>query len=177
MKRNKKVLFFMFLILMITLIFGCNDEESSVPKEIIEKFLNEKSNLYKKQDEIMEIITISLEYDENDTLDVESKEERFDENLKDVKVLLNQEEYDRLLISGYLIDENFLKRSYEEGYDKSEIKDIEFEKLPEEEGKIVYSVEYTEILYFENEVKKEMKNVDKFTLEKIDSNWLIIHIE
>lgn len=181
MKSNKKVLFTMILVLIISVVFGCSDDSSLVPKNNIDTFLDKKSELYDKREDI--INAFESDTKELEVLPPEGKEaddgyimsvhgENLGEVLKDIRELLTEDEYERLLYNRYLIDQEML----EDKYDKSEVKDIEYEKVSEDEERIVYSVKYTENLYFEGELKEEKKIENEFTLEKVDDKWLISRI-
>lgn len=161
MKINKRILFSVVLVLIISLTFGCSNNGSSVPKENIEEFLNKKSELYEEQKALV------------DSFYEQYKEVKLDEILKDIKKLLTEKEYERLISKRYIIDEDLIK----ENYDKSEIKDIEYEKVSENEEKVIYAVKYTEKLYSKKELKLEKIHENEFTLEKIDNNWLISYIK
>lgn len=160
MEINKRILFSVVLVLIISLTFGYSNNGSSVPKENIEEFLNKKSELYEEQKALV------------DSFYEQYKEVKVDEILKDIKKLLTEKEYERLISKRYIIDEDLIK----ENYDKSEIKDIEYEKVSENEEKVIYAVKYTEKLYCKKELKLEKIHENEFTLEKIDNNWLISYI-
>ena len=161
MEINKRILFSVVLVLIISLTFGYSNNGSSVPKENIEEFLNKKSELYEEQKAL------------GDSFYEQYKEVKLDEILKDIKKLLTEKEYERLISKRYIIDEDLIK----ENYDKSEIKDIEYEKVSENEEKVIYAVKYTEKLYCKKELKLEKIHENEFTLEKIDNNWLISYIK
>lgn len=157
MSRNKKVLFSMVLVLIVALLISCSNDKSLSPKETIDEFLNKKAELYDYKDEIL---------GENYLNEV-------DEILKKVKMLLTEKEYERLLANRYLVDYNLTN----EIYDKAEIKNIEYEKISEDKTEAIYTVRYSENLYFDNELKQEIENTDKFYLEKIDNKWFITFLD
>lgn len=76
MKTNKRILFSVVLVLIISLTFGCSNNSSSVPKKNIEEFLNKKSELYEEQKSLV------------DSFYEQYKEVKLDEILKDIKKLL-----------------------------------------------------------------------------------------
>lgn len=174
MKGNKKFIFSIVLSLIVLLGFGCRGDENLIPEKNIDDFLNEKSDLYIKKEEIVSVFenADTLEIEESDKGAIES-EEGLNKLLKEVKALLTEKEYERLIANRYLVDADLLG----EKYDRSEIKDVKYEKLSESEEKIVYKVKYTENLYFENELKEEKNRTNEFTLEKIDNKWFISHID
>lgn len=172
----------MVLFLIISVVFACSSDSSSVPKNNINTFLDEKSELYDKREDIIKAF-------ESDTkkleiLPPEGKEtddgyimsvhgEKLGQVLKDIRELLTEDEYERLMYNRYLIDKEML----EDICDKSEVKDIEYEKVSEDEERIVYYVKYTENLYFKDKLKEEKKIENEFTLEKADNKWLISRID
>ncbi len=176
MRVNKKVIFSIALSLIALLGSGCSGDKNSNPEKNIDEFLNGKSDLYVKKEEIVSVFesagTLEIEEKESDQGTIES-EEGLNELLKELKALLTEREYERLIANRYLIDADLLGGKY----DSSEIKDIEYEKLSENEEEIVYKVKYTENLYFENELKEEKSRTNEFTLEKTDNKWLISHID
>ena len=119
-------------------------------------FIYHKADLYDKKDEI-------LGKDYFNEVDV---------ILRDIKALLTEKEYNRLLKNRYLVDEDLVS----ENYDSSEIKNIEYEIVSEDENKVEYIVKYTESLYFKDKLKKEKLVTEKFYLEKIEDKWLIYNI-
>lgn len=177
MKVNKKIWFFMTLALISILGFGCSKDSSSIQKENIDKFLKEEAGLYERQEEIVGAFetsdTMSLEEKDDDLQAENPQNKKLEEILKDVKDLLTEKEYERLMANRYLIGNDLL----EGNYDKSEIKDIDYDLVSEDKEKVVYLVQYTEELYFENDLNEEKSYIDEFTLEKIDKKWLISRIE
>ena len=127
------------------------------PEKTIDEFLHKKAELYDKKDEILG----------------ENYFNEVDEILKEVKVLLTEKEYERLLANRYIVDHDLVN----EVYDRSEIKNIEYEKISEDKTSAKYVVRYNENLYFENELKQEKENTEKFYLEKIDDRWAITFID
>ena len=100
--------------------FGCMDS-SSVQKKNIEEFLNRKSELYDKKDELISILSTS-------------ELENLFEPLNEVKLLLTEKEFERLISNRYLIDDELINGNY----DESKIESIEYEKVSEERKKITY---------------------------------------
>ncbi len=157
MKRKNKVLFVIVLVLIISLSFGCNSNNNFGPEKTIEEFLNKEAELYDKKDEIL---------GENYLNEV-------DEILKEVKVLLTEKEYERLLANRFLVDHDLVN----EIYDKAEVKKIEYEMVSEDMTEALYKVNYTKNLYFEDELKEEENHTKQFYLEKKDDKWLISRID
>ncbi len=134
------------------------DENDIMGAEIaMVDFLYHKVDLYDKKDEIL-----GKDYFNE-----------VDEILRDIKALLTEKEYNRLLKNRYLVDEDLVS----ENYDSSEIKNIEYEIVSEDENKVEYKVRYTESLYFKDELKKEKEITENFYLERIEDKWLIYYID
>lgn len=157
MKKSKKVIFAVVLVLIVALSFGCSSDSSFGPEETIEEFLNKEAELYDKKDEIL---------GENYLNEV-------DEILKEVKVLLTEKEYERLLANRYLVDQDLVNESY----NRAEVEKIEYEMVSEDKTEALYTVKYTKNLYFEDELKEEKDHTIQFLLEKIDNKWLISRID
>lgn len=176
MRVNKKVILSIALSLIALLGSGCSGDKNSNPEKNIDEFLNGKSDLYAKKEEIISVFenadTLEVEEKENDKVAIES-EKGINELLKEVKALLTEREYERLIANRYLIDADLLGGKY----DRSEIKDVKYEILSESEDEVIYKVKYSENLYFENELKEEKNQTNEFALEKIDNEWLISHID
>lgn len=132
--------------------FGCMDS-SSVQKKNIEEFLNRKSELYDKKDELISILSTS-------------ELENLFEPLNEVKLLLTEKEFERLISNRYLIDDELINGNY----DESKIESIEYEKVSEEREKITYIVKYIENLYSENQLKDKKQRENEVILEKIDNS-------
>ena len=157
MRINNKVIFFTILVLTVALLISCNNEKSLSPKETIDEFLIKKAELYDYKEAIL---------GENYLNEV-------DEILKEVKVFLTEKEYERLVANRYLVDQDLTS----EDYDKAEIKNVEYQKISEDKTEAIYTVRYSESLYFDNELKQEKENANKFYLEKIDDKWYIKFID
>lgn len=168
MKFNKKII----LILASILILGIGaiyiNFNSSSSEKIIEQFLKEKSNLYKEKQEIIHVFDAAI-----DSRDIESVEESLDPILKDIRSLLTEKEFERLIANSYLIDDNLLK----ENYTGAKIENIKYEKISENEERTIYQVKYTEKLYYKDELKLEQDHKDEFTLQDDKGKWIISHIE
>ena len=177
MKLNKTILFSIILVLILTLVSACTNNNDSLAKENIEEFLNRKSDLYDKRNEIIYSMTLPLNPEEEEIEDERPKVEIFDDAFKDLKELLTEDEYKRLMANMYLIDLEFIDIEENYNYDKSEIEDIDYEKISDDEEKMVYKVKYTEKLYSKDELKEERQIENEFTLEKIDDDWLISYID
>ena len=133
------------------------DKNDNIGAEItIVDFLYGKVDLYDKKDEIL-----GKDYFNE-----------VDEILRDIKVLLTDKEYQRLLKNRYLVDEDLVNKSY----DSAGIENIEYEKVSEDNNKVEYKVIYTEKLYFKNVLKQEKQVTENFYLEKIEEKWLIYNI-
>ena len=157
MKRKNKVLFAMVLVLIVALSFGCSSKNSFGPEKTIEEFLNNEAKLYDKKDEILS----------------ENYLNEVDEILNEVKVLLTEKEYERLLANRYLVDHDIVNESY----DKAEVKKIEYEMVSSDTTEAIYKVKYTKNLYFEDKLKEEENHIIQFYLEKTDDKWLISRID
>ncbi len=182
MKKYIKVFLSISLTLLLVLLLACSNDNSSIAKKNIEEFLNNKSALYDKKDKLISIldgapiIPLELEDGKDYRPDIQW-EKSINETFKDVKILLSEKAYDKLSRNRYFLDTDLIDALREDKYDKSEIGDIEYEKLSESDEEIVYSVKYIEKLYLEGKIKKEENHMGKFTLEKIDNKWLISRIE
>ena len=182
MKINKRWVLLIVPVLIIVLIFRCTKDNSSVAKENIEEFLNKKSELYDKKNEIVNILNtapvLPLEPEEDESFISDIKwEENYNEIFKDVKVLLTEKAYEKLSRNRYFLDVDLIDASMEDKYDKSEIKEIEYEKISEGGEEIIYTVKYIENLYSKDELKLEIFHEDEFTLKNIDGKWLISRID
>ena len=172
MKRNTTILFSMILVFLVTLTMGCSNDSDSVSKKNIEKFLNNKSKLYEEQEAIVKN-PYSLDTIENeDMTNLQTENSALHEILNDIKDLLTEKEYSRIVANRYLIDEDLMHKNY----DKSEIKAIRYKQISKDEKKIIYSVEYTERLYSAGQLKLEKESHSEFTLKKIKNDWLISYI-
>ena len=172
MKRNTTILFSMILVFLVTLTMGCSNDSDSVSKKNIEKFLNNKSKLYEEQEAIVNN-PYSLDTIENeDMTNLQTENSVLHEILNDIKDLLTEKEYSRIVANRYLIDEDLMHKNY----DKSEIKAIKYKPISKDEEKIIYSVEYTERLYSTGQLKLEKESHSEFTLKKINNDWLIAYI-
>ena len=172
MKTNTTIVFSMILVLFVTLTIGCSNHSNSVSKKNIEKFLNNKSKLYEEQEAIVNN-PYSLEIIENeDMTNLQTENSALHEILNDIKDVLTEKEYNRLVANRYLIDEDLIHKNY----DKSEIKAISYKPISKDEKKIIYSVEYTERLYSAGQLKLEKEIHSEFTLKKTNNDWLISYI-
>lgn len=172
MKKNTIILFSMILIFFVALTIGYSNNSNSVCKKNIEKFLKNKSKLYKEQEAIVNNL-YSLDNIENeDMTDLQTGNSALHEILKDIKDLLTEKEYKRIVSNRYLIDEDLIRKNY----DKSEIKAIRYKQILKDEEKVIYSVEYTERLYSAGQLKLEKERYSEFTLKRINNDWLISHI-
>lgn len=117
MKRNKKVLLPVILVLTAVLSFGCTNYSSSAPGKVINEFLNKKADLYDNKDEIVSVLI---------------EEEKINEELKDIRMLLTEKEYERLMANRYIVDNNLVNESY----DKAEIKKIKYEEVSKDTKKL-----------------------------------------
>lgn len=172
MKKNIIILFSMILVFFVALTIGYSNDSNSVSKKNIEKFLKNKSKLYKKQEAIVNNL-YSLDNIENeDMTDLQTENLALHEILKDIKDLLTEKEYERIVSNRYLIDEDLIHKNY----DKSEIKAIKYKEILKDKEKIIYSVYYTERLYSTGQLKLEKERYSEFTLKRINNDWLISHI-
>lgn len=151
---------------------GCSNDSNSVSKKNIEKFLNNKSKLYEEQEAIVDNLYSLDKIENEDMTNLQTGNSALHEILKDIKDLLTEEEYKRIVSNRYLIDEDLAHKNY----DKSEIKAIRYKQILKDEKKIIYSVEYTERLYSTGQLKLEKESHSEFTLERINNDWLISYI-
>lgn len=178
MKFNKKIISILVLILALVIGLMYINSNSSSPEKTIETFLQEKSNLYEEKEEIIDAIKIAGDMmaifePTTKNQNIESSDENLNEILKDIRILLTEREFERLTANRYLLNDNLLI----ENYTRSDIENIEYEKISEYKERAIYEVKYTEKLYYENEFKLEENHKYKFTLQKIGSQWIISHIE
>lgn len=172
MKKNTTILFSIILVFFVALTIGYSNDSSSVSKKNIEKFLKNKSKLYKEQEAIVNNLYILDNIENEDMTDLQTGNLALHEILKDIKDLLTEEEYKRIVSNRYLVDEDLIHKNY----DKSEIKAIKYKEKLKDKEKIIYYVYYTERLYSAGQLKLEKERYGEFTLKRINNDWLISYI-
>ena len=158
MKKYKKILLILFALLMVSIQIGCGNNQEAIQKKTIAEFLENKSVLYEKKKEIDRSLY-------NNKLGM-------DDLLRDLKKLLTEQAYERLLANRYFTNEIIM----ESDIVKLKVKDLDYYKKSDDGEKIIFKVNYTEVLYLEDQSKEKKSLENEFSLEKIEDQWLISYI-
>ncbi len=137
--------------------------ENNEPLKIVDDFIKKRANLNDKKEEIMNLL---------ENLDDPMLQEKLNEIANDIRILLTEQEYNRLIANRYIFSENLIN----ELYDDVQISDITYEQISVENERVSYKAIYKEIFYLDNEIKQEKDHSVKFVLDKIDGQWLISNI-
>ncbi len=158
MKKCNKIMLIIFAVLMVFIPFGCGNNQDAIAKKTIAEFLENKSVLYEMKEEIAKSLY--------------NTQIGMDDLLWDLKKLLTEQAYDRLLANRYFTNEDILEGDFV----KLQVKDRDYYKTFDDGEKIIFKVNYTEVLYLEDESKEERPVESEISLEKSDDQWLISYI-
>lgn len=173
MRINKRIiiLFILIIIILTSVLYYIFNNRRNDYWHTVESFFEEKSSLYEKQEEIRDILEDPDSLSEDNGI-YTIEDEKLSQVLGNIKSLLSEDAFNKILASRYLIDSNLMSGSY----DKGKIDIISYDKITENDTSARYRIDYTERLYYKNKIKEEKSSTIEILLDFIEGRWIITNI-